>query len=110
MQLILLAYNVKGVFGSIFTGVLLNIPFLNLLILLGLFDRTHALMKKHGYKCGMFQLTFDQAVYDKIMAEIAHRESMPKVKPKRSPVAIAITYAIIGLLIGLIAISILAVY
>ena len=69
-------------------------------------EKARKILRRHGFKLGVLFMAEDPKAYDLIVAQQSTASDL-SVKP-RSEIATVITYAIIGLLLGMIAISFLA--
>ncbi len=101
----LLAFNVYNLFGAILAAILMGFPLANIFTFLAVRDRAVTVLRQHGIRTGTFQMKLDEVAECQIQSrQVAGAE----VKRKRSDIELAVTWAVIGLLLGFIAISIWA--
>ena len=110
---VVLAYLSRSLASAVFSAVFYVFPIFNLIILVSVYDRSRKILKDHGYKCGWLKMelepeTYNQLAKERGMAQVNFTNTAPTEKKERSTTALAITYVVIGLLVGMIVLSILA--
>ena len=101
-----LAYLTGGLGCCIGYGLFFLCPIFNFFLMLAQLEKARKILRRHGFKFGVLFMAEDPKAYDLIVAQQSTASDL-SVKP-RSEIATVITYAIIGLLLGMIAISFLA--
>ena len=108
--MVVLAYYSRSLASAIFNGALAFLPLMGLLILLSVYDRSRKLLKDNGYKSGWLRMELGPDEYKRLSTEQAAVEQVAVgtvVKKERSVVSLALTYGLIGLLLGMLALSII---
>ena len=108
--MVVLAYYSRSLASAIFNGALAFLPLLGLLILLSVYDRSRKLLKDNGYRSGWLRMELDPDAHRQLSMEQARVEQAAVatvVKKERSVVSLTLTYGLIGLLVGMIVLSII---